>query len=170
VLSDYKQAVLRAEVRDKNYLPASDATVEARILGPEGLAATVALLPDATSPGVYSVPWEAEKAGSYMAEIHAKRNGEDAGRDVLMLRREDGVAEDFHLTQNRELLEKLAAETGGRYYKPEDAGRLVKEISYSEAGISVRETYGLWNMPLVFLVLAALKISEWLLRRKWGVV
>jgi len=80
------------------------------------------------------------------------------------------VAEDFHTTQNRELLEKLAAETGGRYYTPEDARRLVSEISYSEAGITTRENRDLWNMPILFFLLAGLKTAEWLLRRKWGVV
>jgi hypothetical protein len=44
------------------------------------------------------------------------------------------------------------------------------EISYSEAGITVRDTKELWNMPIVFLLLLLLPSMEWLLRRKWGVV
>jgi hypothetical protein len=28
----------------------------------------------------------------------------------------------------------------------------------------------LWNMPIVFLLLLLLPSTEWLLRRKWGVV
>ena len=58
----------------------------------------------------------------------------------------------------------------GRYWKPDELRQLPKEISYSEAGISVRDTKELWNMPMVFLVLLALMAAEWLLRRKWGVV
>lgn len=61
-------------------------------------------------------------------------------------------------------------ETGGQYYKPDDAGRLAKDISYSEAGITVREAKDLWNMPIVFFSILALKALEWLLRRQWGVV
>ena len=89
---------------------------------------------------------------------------------MLTFRREDGVAENFHTEQNRELLEKLSSETGGRYYKPSDAGKLSKEISYSEAGITVRETRDLWDMPAVFLLLLLLRSGEWLLRRRWGVI
>ncbi len=48
--------------------------------------------------------------------------------------------------------------------------KLPKEISYSEAGISVRDTKELWDMPVVFLVLLGLMAADWLLRRKWGVV
>ena len=89
---------------------------------------------------------------------------------MLPFQRTDGVAENFHTEQNRELLEKLASETGGRYWKPDELNRLPNEISYSEAGISVRDTKELWNMPVVFLLLLGLMAAEWLLRRKWGVV
>ena len=80
------------------------------------------------------------------------------------------MAENFHTAQNRELLEKLATETGGRYWRPSELSRLPNEISYSDAGISVRDIKELWNMPVVFLWLLLLMAAEWLLRRKWGVV
>ncbi len=50
------------------------------------------------------------------------------------------------------MLEKLSSETGGRYYRPDEAGRISKDITYSEAGITVRETRDLWDMPVIFLV------------------
>ena len=105
-----------------------------------------------------------------MAEIIAGHEQEEIGHDVLSFRREDGVAENFHTSQNRELLEKLAQQTGGRYYTPADASKLSKEISYSEAGITARETRDLWDMPVIFLLALGIRASEWLLRRKWGVV
>jgi hypothetical protein len=48
--------------------------------------------------------------------------------------------------------------------------KLTNEISYSEAGITTRETRDLWDMPVIFLLAMAIRASEWLLRRKWGVV
>jgi len=89
---------------------------------------------------------------------------------VLTFRREDGVAENFHTSQNRELLEKLSEQTGGRYYTPSEASKLPEEISYSEAGITTRETRDLWDLPIVFMLLLTIRAAEWLLRRKWGVV
>ena len=64
------------------------------------------------------------RAGSYMAEITARRGQQELGRDVVTLRRENGVAENFHVEQNRELLEKLSSETGGRYYRPSEADQV----------------------------------------------
>jgi hypothetical protein len=49
-------------------------------------------------------------------------------------------------------------------------GKLVDQISYSEAGITSRETKDLWDMPIVFLLALMIRSGEWLLRRKWGVV
>jgi uncharacterized membrane protein len=173
-LMDDGHIQLSASVRDKEYVPAPDARVTAHLIGPDGISAMVDMTPAADDPGVFRAAWTAEKPGSYMAEVTAQRgNGKglvDLGTDALPFQRIDGVAESFHTVQNRELLEKLASDTGGRYWKPEELTRLPNEISYSDAGISVRDIKELWNMPVVFLWLLLLMAAEWLLRRKWGVV
>jgi len=157
-------------VRDKEYSPAPDAHVSAHVIGPDGVSAVVDLTPVPNTPGTFEMDWTAEKPGSYVAEVTAQKGSEEASKDVVDFRRENGVAENFHTEQNRELLEKLSTETGGKYWKTDELSKLPQEISYSEAGISVRDTKELWNMPIVFLLLIALVVAEWLLRRKWGVV
>jgi uncharacterized membrane protein len=170
VLYDDGRVHLRAEVRDTTYLPTSDATIQARIVGPDGNAQSVDLHPDSLEQGVYSADWDAGKAGSYVAEVTATRGQQELGRDVITFRREDGVAENFHLEQNRDLLEKLSSQTGGKYYHPNEVSRLGEDISYSDAGITIRETKDLWDMPIVFFLVLLLCCSEWVLRRRWGVV
>lgn len=170
LINDSARVQLRADIRDNNYLPLAEAAAEARLIGPGGLADSVALLPDPQKPGQYSAEWQAPEPGSYLAEIVARRGEQEIARDVATFRREDGHAENFRTEQNRELLERLAAQTGGRYYALDAADGLIDEIDFSEAGLSVRETHDLWDMPLAFLLLAALKAAEWLLRRRWGAV
>jgi uncharacterized membrane protein len=170
MLFDDGNVKLSADVRDKDYLPAPDATVEAHILGPGGVSATVEMTPVPDAPGTFQDEWTAEKPGSYLTEVTAQRGGQEIGRDVLTFQRMDGVAENFHTEQNRDLLEKLASQTGGRYWKPQELSKLPGEIAYSEAGITVRETKPLWDMPAIFLLILALLFAEWLLRRKWGIV
>jgi hypothetical protein len=82
----------------------------------------------------------------------------------------DGIAENFHTDQNRELLTRLASQTGGRYWRPQDLSDLPDEIAFSEAGVTTLETRELWNMPVFLLAIVLLRFTEWLLRRKWGVV
>jgi uncharacterized membrane protein len=174
ILLDHGTVTLTADVRDQQYNPAPDAKVEAHILGPSGVSALVEMAPVADNPGQFQVVWSAPKPGAYLTEVTAERahGGEvkELGRDVLTFARLDGVAENFHTEQNRELLEHLASQTGGLYWKPSDLDKLAAAIPYSQAGISVRETKELWNLPLVFLILLVLRFSEWWLRRKWGIV
>jgi uncharacterized membrane protein len=182
ILLDNSAVTLTAEVRDQQYNPAPDAKVEAHILGPSGVTALVEMTPVPDSPGQFQTAWSAPKIGAYLTEVTAQRsvpnNGSDPkkstlkelGRDVLTFQRMDGVAENFHTEQNRPLLERLAAQTGGQYWLPADIGKLPGTIPFSEAGVTMRETKDLWNLPLVFLVLLLLRFSEWWLRRRWGIV
>jgi uncharacterized membrane protein len=176
MLLDNGAVTLTADVRDQQYNPAADAKVEAHILGPNGVSALVEMTPVADSPGQFQAAWSAPKTGSYLTEVTAQHTDpgtgtvKELGRDVLTFQRMDGVAENFHTEQNRELLERLANQTGGKYWNPADLGKLATGIPFSEGGVTSRETKELWNLPFVFLVLILLRFSEWWLRRKWGIV
>ncbi len=176
MLLDNGTITLTAQVRDLQYNPASDAKVEAHIIGPGGVAAAVDMTPVPDNPGAFQATWSAPKPGAYLTEVTAQRNDpstgkvQDLGLDVLTYQRMDGVAENFHLEQNRDLLERLATQTGGQYWKPSDLSKLAERVPLSEAGVTIRETHDLWNLPIIFLILIALRFSEWWLRRKWGIV
>jgi len=176
MLLDNGAVTITADVRDQQYNPAPDAKVEAHILGPSGISALVEMTPVPDSPGQFQAAWSAPRIGAYLTEVTAQRSDpatrtvKELGRDVLTFQRMDGVAENFHTEQNRDLLERLALQTGGQYWKPADLGKLAGGIPFSEAGVTSRETKDLWNLPLVFLVLVLLRFSEWWLRRKWGIV
>src|SRR5580658_5028320 len=176
MLLDNGDVALTAAVRDQQYNPAPDAKVEAHVLGPSGISALAEMTPVPDSPGQFQAAWSAPKTGAYLTEVTAQRTDpgtgtvKELGRDVFAFQRMDGVAENFHTEQNRDLLERLAAQTGGQYWKPADLGKLAGAIPFSEAGVTTRETKDLWDLPLVFVVLLLLRFSEWWLRRKWGIV
>src|SRR5271165_1460953 len=173
LLMDEGHVQLTAQVRDRQFQKAANAHVTAHIVGPQGVDALIDLAPSEDTAGQYEAEWTAETPGAYLAEVIAESTGnqpQELGRDVLTFQRSDGVAENFHVEQNRHLLEQLALDTGGRYWKPSELKDLARDISYSEAGISVRSTKELWDMPIVFLLLLGLPIAEWLLRRNWGVI
>ena len=170
VLLDDGRVMLSVEVRGDDYQPAADARVEAHILGPGGISANIDMAPAPDTPGSFHAEWTAEKPGAYLTEVVARRGEQPIGRDVLTFQRMDGVAESFHTGQNRELLSRLASQTGGRYWRPQDLSDLPDEIAFSEAGVTTRETRELWNMPIFLLTVFLLRSTEWLLRRKWGIV
>jgi uncharacterized membrane protein len=169
-IQDDGGASLFAEVRNEDFQPVPDAQVEARILGPGSVSAKAPMSPIAGKPGLYRVDWSADQPGDYLAEIVAQHDGTPLGRDVVHFRRMDGVAENFHTEQNRELLERIAALTGGRYWRPDNLSGLPEQISLSPAGITAHGTKELWDMPAIFLSILLLAMSEWLVRRAWGIV
>ena len=161
---------LRAEIRTKEFEFANNATVTALVTPESGDSHSVELYPSAEEEGVYEAQWTAAGTGAYRVETTAHLGEEVLGSEVIHFRREDGLAEDFHPEQNRELLERLAEQTGGRYWTLDEIAGLPREVRFSEAGITSREIMDLWDMPFFFLLLLGLRGGEWLLRRRWGVI
>ncbi|HET8696739.1 MAG TPA: hypothetical protein VFO94_04600 [Gammaproteobacteria bacterium] len=165
---DQSEVTLRAEVRDKLFKPAPDAAVTLSVSDGQGPPREVPMTPVAGEPGVYQAAYETPHAGMFRFEASAQQGDEKLGSAQLAVRRQDGVVEHYHTQQNRPLLERLAAATGGKYFALNDLSKLPEAVSFSEAGTVERQVLDLWNMPIVFLVLLALKSAEWLLRLVWG--
>jgi uncharacterized membrane protein len=166
---DESAVTLRAEVRDKSYQPATDATVSLEVSDGLGPPTTLEMTPVAGERGIYEAAYDTTHTGVFRFEAVAKNAAaEDLGRARFAVRREDGVVEHYRVQQNRPLLERLAAATGGRYFSVADVGQLPEAVSFSEAGSVERQVLDLWNMPIVFLLLLLLKSGEWLLRLYWG--
>ncbi len=74
ILQDDGHVQLLADVRDRNYLPATDAIVNAHVIGPDRLQADVSpagRCPD--MPGRYQADWTAPAVGMYVADITANQ-------------------------------------------------------------------------------------------------
>lgn len=168
ILLDRSDVSITTRVRDKKWKPVNDATVTARVVNPDGGSTEQRLDPVPGQPGEYKLQTNAGVPGTYVAEIIARRGEEEVGRDTLSFRREDGVAEAYGRVQNQGLLQGLSQRTGGQYYTAADASRIAEEMTFSESGLTIKETRDLWSAPVFFLLLAALKAAEWVLRRRWG--
>ena len=76
---------------------------------------------------------------------------------------------EFHdSTLRSSLLQRLAEETGGRFYTAETASSLADEIQYVGGGVTVVEEHDLWDMPILLMLLATLVLGEWSFRRFRG--
>jgi hypothetical protein len=181
---DESTVLLRAEVRDKTYQPSTDAAVTLEVSDGMGPATTLEMTPVAGERGLYEAAYDTTHTGVFRFEAVAKAAGdaatdardgapqgavaEELGRARFAIRREDGVIEHYRVQQNRPLLERLAAATGGSYFAVDDVGRLPEAVSFSDAGSVERQVLDLWNIPVAFLLLMLLKAGEWLLRLYWG--
>lgn len=168
VYEDERMVKLEAEVRDERFEPISDATVELQVAPEHDAAFSQVMQPSGQGDGRYTATIDAASTGLYRIEMNARAGNKAIGSAVTHVLRNDGVAEHFATYQHRDLLERIANATGGRYWTLGDLDGLAGAIPYSKAGIVERQTLDLWNLPIVFLVLLALKLGEWLLRLRWG--
>jgi len=167
--ADDTEVTLRAEVKNKEYLPVANAAVSVSVTTDVGGPAQVIEMQAIPGEfGMYAATIQADRTGMYRFEVEARLGEESLGEARLAVRRADGIVEHFQIQQNRSLLENLAKMTGGRYFSLDDLDALPETIQFSDAGILETKVLDLWNMPIVFLLLLLLKTGEWLLRLFWG--
>lgn len=165
---DERRIKLEAQLRDARFEPINDAQVELTIAPEQGAPFSESMQPSGLGDGRYLATIDAATPGVYRASIVARRDEEELGRAFTHVVRTEGVAERFATHQHRAVLERIAAVTGGRYWRLDELDGLAAAIPYSKAGVVERMTLDLWNLPVVFLMLLALKLAEWVLRLKWG--
>jgi hypothetical protein len=69
-------------------------------------------------------------------------------------------------------MRQLAEGTPGGVRLPEEIPSIFEELAGRPAVYESREqwTYTPWNAPPVLLLLGALLVTEWFLRKRWGLV
>ena len=73
-----------------------------------------------------------------------------------------------HAELRTALLQRIARETGGKYYPIGDLARLPDDVLLTRSGITAHESRDLWDMPIVLLLLLVLLGAEWGYRRWRG--
>jgi hypothetical protein len=159
---------LRAHVADSAFMDVNDASVVARVRTPNGRDIEVPMEWSLKEDGTYTGRFITEEAGVYALSAESRR-GRDTTRSAAgsMLADDEGADVD-QAEQRTPLLRRIAKETGGKYYPLSDAKRLPDDVVYTEAGVTTRDAKDLWDMPIVFLLLATLLAAEWIYRRRSG--
>lgn len=162
-------ATITATVADAGFVEVNGAVVTARITTPAGDARELPMEWSVEEDGKYAATFVPESDGIFEVVVDA------AGRDSTVFGsartsvRSAPSAEEFRdPRQRRGLLERIAEETGGRYYTPETVDQLPEDLRFAGGGVTVREERDLWDMPVVFFLLAGLLAGEWAYRRRRG--
>ena len=159
---------LRASVRDSTFQNINSAAVTAHVTTPSGRIIDVPMEWSLREDGSYTGRYNAEEAGVYALSADA-RVGRDTTRSSAGAMLADDQGADVEQAELRTpLLKRIASETGGRYYPIADSKRLSDDVIYTESGVTVRDARDLWDMPVVFLLLALLLGTEWVYRRRRG--
>ena len=158
-----------SDLRDKKFNAVADARAVARVFKPSGATEEVPLRFTARDEReVYVGEFRVEELGRHRIELAASGPtiGEAAAQSEFLVAELN--REFYDAALNEELLRRIAAETGGKYYTLDEAGALVDDLTYRQTENSRPVTKDLWDMPVNFLLLVGLLCGEWFLRKRHG--
>jgi len=159
---------LIADVVDPAFLELNDAKVEAFVTAPTGDVETLPLQWSGERDGEYRASFKAKSEGVYSARVDASRAGKSVGSSVTRVRAVPSDAEYFDATMQAARLQRIADETGGRFYSAANVSGLPEDVKYSGRGVTTIEERELWHMPIILIAMLALLTAEWIVRRRVG--
>ena len=166
VIPDGEVVTLAVEVNDPSFTKLNDAQVTATITPPSSKATEMPLQWVVKKDGIYQGDYRPAEKGTYRVQVTAVRQGKEVGKSERFFTVTDSNLEFFSAGQNRELLQRIASETGGRYYTLDNAKQLPEDMTYVERPNSVPQILPLWDMPILFIILCSLLICEWAWRKR----
>jgi uncharacterized membrane protein len=163
-----ESVTLIADVVDPTFVELNDARVVAHVTGPKGVSIDVPMQWTGERSGEYRATFAAAEQGLYKAQVEASREGKPLGSSATQLRAAPSDAEYFDATMHGQRLQRIAEETGGRFYTTDTVGGMPEDVRYTGRGVTTVEERELWHMPVVLMLLAGLVCAEWGYRRAVG--
>ncbi len=164
------EVILTAEAYDANFEPLSDEKLaDRKLLGEliaperpgETMASTPILIPEARE-GVFETRIKVANGGNYRLRVKDPVTEE---YQELNFRVASVSAERLHAVRNVALQEQIARETGGKSYDLANVSRLADEIKLETITDRSVKVFPLWDTWLVFGLIVALMLGEWLGRK-----
>jgi uncharacterized membrane protein len=161
---------IRAELADSNFVRRNDARMVARVFSPSGAVRELPLEWVVDRDGEYQAQYSSEEPGIHTVRVATlgNRPGDRVLEDSTFVAVADLAAEFYGAEMRRPLLQRIADETGGKFYTPSTMKTLPDDIALSKRGVTVMNQMDLWDMPAVLLLLVVLLASEWAYRRHRG--
>jgi len=162
--------VVRAEVNDAAFLPLNTARLVTEVKAPSGRIDSLQLNWNVEKDGAYSASFQPSEEGIYEITSEAFQGDRSLGTAKSYVRIAQSAEEFHNAAMNPTLLKNLSSITGGRFYAADDWQNLPEDIAYIDKGASRIEDKDLWDMPFFFLLLVGVVSTEWILRKRKGLV
>ncbi|HEY4129731.1 MAG TPA: hypothetical protein VGM50_03910, partial [Gemmatimonadaceae bacterium] len=159
---------IRASVNDSLFIPRNDAKVVAHLTNGNGYSRDLPLDWAIDRDGEYRGTFTPDEPGVYNVRVDASLPSGAVVGDTSFVRVADLNTEFFDAEMRAPLLQRIATETGGKFYTPATAKTLAEDVALSKHGVTVVNQMDLWDMPAVFLLLVSLLVAEWSYRKARG--
>jgi uncharacterized membrane protein len=157
-----------AGVDDDSYLAVNNSLVVAHVTPPSGSTYDVQLEWTIEQDGEYGATFTPTEEGLHTVVVDAEHGDAKVSSKPAYIDITESRAEYFGSQMNRALLERIAKETGGRFYTPASVASLAEDLSITGKGSTIIEEHDLWDMPFLLLLLLGVIGAEWAYRRRRG--
>ena len=162
------------QIYDESFIPVDGARVTAKVMG-ANLSSPIALTLEPLSNGRYSVKLpQGLAAGDYTYSGEAKLDGKVLGTDGGRFNVGDYSIEFAEPRMRSDILRSLAERTGGKFYTPETASTLMKDIEASSnfhaKKLEEKKDYEGRNMWQLLILAVMFFSTEWFIRKRTGML
>lgn len=168
--ADQERVKLAVRVKDRAFKANSDAIVKIEVSQPDGSKSQLFAEPSLKEAGLFETEFFAAKPGNYRASATV----EDAEKRTALGTKavgwtHDPLAMEFaKLEPNRDLMQRIASDTGGKMIALKDIANLPEMLKNIRVPVEVTLATPLWHTPWIFIAILLLLLGEWMLRRKGG--
>jgi hypothetical protein len=160
------------EVYDESMNPVNDASVELTLTAPD--STTYPYVMQATGSGRYELSIGSLPAGDYRYRATARRDTQELGTDRGTFAVGSVGIEYLHTRANPTLMRQIALRSGGSVIHPDSLEQLSRRLASSGEFTPVisreeREAR-LWQWPYLLALAILLLTTEWILRKRSGLV
>jgi len=157
-------------VRDGAFEPQPDATVDIRVTGPDGRSESLRASPDRMSdrPGRYTATMRPAQPGVFKLAVEARRGAVSLGAAATALLAGGSDPEMTDPRLNKQLLQRLAAASGGQLLDEHQLAGLPDRLKAAAADAAMMVSRDLWHTGWSFAAILTLLGAEWIFRRRWG--
>lgn len=172
VYQEGEKVGITAAVYDQDYRPIEGVTISGEISSQGQDTLKIGLTGGQGSRlGRYNSQVVPPAPGKYKVKITAEKQGQVLGEAETGFIVEEKGVEFLRLDQNRHLLSSLSNLTGGSYFGAEDRKKILTELSGLKGSTRVTtHQIELWDRWLTFFLFLVLIGTEWILRKKYGLI
>jgi hypothetical protein len=150
---------LYARIYNEAYQPVLEDQIHGTYRSEDGREVPVLLRPMPEQPGMYRGEFVAPAPGQYTFWVASDP------RTHLAIEVGEPRLELAETAMNAELMQLMAAETGGAFFREEDLHRLPDSIHLKAEKVQSTLEVEVWSSPLYFLLMLMVVTSEWVLRK-----
>ena len=161
---------ITAELVDSGFVRRNDGRLVAHVKSPSGAVKDVPMEWVVDRDGEYRASYASDEIGLHTVRVTAtgQSTADSLLTDSAFVSVADLNSEFYGAEMRRPLLQRIADETGGKFYTPATMNKLVEDIALTKRGVTVINQMDLWDMPIILVLLVALLSAEWTYRRRRG--